>query len=616
MIGLNRMQSRFPTTVVSRSIAALVIALIILCVASTSVSRTWRVPTEVPTLKAAVEDSAACGDTVLVATATYDTTSGETFPIIMQDGVVLASESGPGATVIDAGVTARVFDCVDLDSSTVIAGFTITGGSAVDGGGLHCLNSYLEIRDNIITGNTATGTTAHGGGIFCNGGTPRIVGNVIIGNKARKNMGGGIFCTAAAEALIEDNLIDGNTAKYGGGIFMQYCGPLVRNNTVSRNKSIATGAGVDCSFNSYPTVTGNVIVHNFANSDGSGIANCYGARPVISHNTIAGNTGVFGGGVRSLGNSSPAIWANIIVDNVDAIYLMADSDSIYAHANNIYYNPYQAGHYEVVNQTAYDIDLAGNYWAYTDSVLIASLISGPSHFMPFMGSAVDTVPGEPSAAASVTLMADGTYTSPLVGAVLIDDTLFVELVGSDWNGAFTEPALVILTSTKDPVGIAAALIETGPATGIYRGLAYVDSVSDDQVDKIGVNDGDEITVRANVDPSVFDIVTTGVAGVSVDRIDSGSDQLGPVLARNRPNPFRNETEIEYVVPSAGRACVEIYDVSGRHVKTLVNDQMVVGPHSVSWDGTDRNGEAIPSGIYFLRVAFEGTECSDKMILLR
>ena len=165
--------------------------------------------------------------------------------------------------------------------------------------------------------------------------------------------------------------------------------------------------------------------------------------------------------MRALGNCTPAIWANIIVDNVDAVYLEPDNDSVYATTNNMYYNSYQAGDYEVENHTPYDIDLTDNYWAFADSALIASVISGPGHFTPFRMSPIDTIPGEPSEATSVTAMEDRTYSIPLAGGVAVGDTLFIELEGADWNGSFIEPAIVILTSLKDPVGIAAALICDG-----------------------------------------------------------------------------------------------------------------------------------------------------------
>jgi hypothetical protein len=384
---------------------------------------------------------------------------------------------------------------------------------------------------------------------------------------------------------------------------------------VSRNRSLATGAGVDCSFNSYPIVTENVIVRNLASSDGCGIACCYGATPIVTYNTIAGNSGIYGGGVRTLGNSSPAIWANVIVDNVDAIYLADDSDSIHAYANNMYCNSYQTGDYEVVNRTTYNIDLTGNYWYYSDSLMIAGLISGPATFAPFSGTAIDTVPGEPSAASSVTVMEDGTYSDPLLAPVTVGDTLFIQLEGTDWMAAFVEPALVILTSDVDPAGIAVALIETGPATGVYRGQAYVDSLSDDMSDRIGVGVGD-IIVRANVDPSVFYVVTVATAGVEDSPYGVEADLPGLRAPRNHPDPFYGETEIRYTVPVSGEVTVEIYDVSGRLVRTLVSGRRPAGSYSIDWDAGDRVGKRVASGIYFCRVATEGSLQVDKMIFLQ
>jgi hypothetical protein len=304
------------------------------------------------------------------------------------------------------------------------------------------------------------------------------------------------------------------------------------------------------------------------------------------------------------------------VDNVDGIYLMNDNDSIYAHANNMYYNSYQSGDYEVVNNTTYRIDLTYNHWEYSDSLLIAGLISGPADFVPFSVLPIDTVPGEPSAVSSVIVMEDATYSSPLIGVVAIGDTLFIELDGTDWNGAFAEPGIVIISSSHDPVGVAVALIETGLATGVYRGQAYVDSLSDDLLDRIGVDPADEITVRANVNPAVFCTVPVAIAAVREKSQDATANEVGRVLCSNWPDPFSSETEIVFIVPAAGRVTVEIYDVFGRLVATLVDDRRMAGRNSVTWDACDRDGKRAAGGIYFCRVAAEGTQHVDKMILLR
>jgi flagellar hook assembly protein FlgD len=46
--------------------------------------------------------------------------------------------------------------------------------------------------------------------------------------------------------------------------------------------------------------------------------------------------------------------------------------------------------------------------------------------------------------------------------------------------------------------------------------------------------------------------------------------------------------------------LELYDISGRCVRTLVNEQVTAGVHPVLFDGKDRSGQTLPSGIYFLR----------------
>ena len=117
----------------------LVATVLLLAISSNELAAyTWHVPATVSTIKHAVEDSAAYGDTVLVAPGIYDTTSGEVFPINMKNGVVLISESGASVTIVNANATGSVITCSNCDQSTEICGFTITGGSALNGGGISC----------------------------------------------------------------------------------------------------------------------------------------------------------------------------------------------------------------------------------------------------------------------------------------------------------------------------------------------------------------------------------------------------------------------------------------------------------------------------------------------
>jgi len=60
----------------------------------------------------------------------------------------------------------------------------------------------------------------------------------------------------------------------------------------------------------------------------------------------------------------------------------------------------------------------------------------------------------------------------------------------------------------------------------------------------------------------------------------------------------------------------VYNVAGRHVRTLVNGEVDAGYHSAMWDGRDDRGVEVGSGVYFCRMEAEGFEGSTKMVLLK
>jgi hypothetical protein len=89
------------------------------------------------------------------------------------------------------------------------------------------------------------------------------------------------------------------------------------------------------------------------------------------------------------------------------------------------------------------------------------------------------------------------------------------------------------------------------------------------------------------------------------------------LFQNTPNPFNPKTTIAYSVPDGGgHVTVEVYDVSGRHVRTLVDEFQAAGERSVEWDGTDDGGAPMATGVYFYRLTAPGIEESRKMLLLK
>jgi hypothetical protein len=89
------------------------------------------------------------------------------------------------------------------------------------------------------------------------------------------------------------------------------------------------------------------------------------------------------------------------------------------------------------------------------------------------------------------------------------------------------------------------------------------------------------------------------------------------LRQNAPNPFNPSTTIHYDVPDGGGdVTLQIYDVSGRLVRTLVNGYEPSGARAVSWNGRNDHGHPMASGIYFYRMTAPGFSEMKKMILLR
>jgi hypothetical protein len=88
------------------------------------------------------------------------------------------------------------------------------------------------------------------------------------------------------------------------------------------------------------------------------------------------------------------------------------------------------------------------------------------------------------------------------------------------------------------------------------------------------------------------------------------------LSQNYPNPFNPETQINFTVPNFAPVKIEVFNVLGQKIKTLVNGEYQAGQYRVVWDGTDQNGEKVSSGIYMYRLQVDSQTESRKMILAK
>ncbi len=88
------------------------------------------------------------------------------------------------------------------------------------------------------------------------------------------------------------------------------------------------------------------------------------------------------------------------------------------------------------------------------------------------------------------------------------------------------------------------------------------------------------------------------------------------LGQNYPNPFNPRTMIRFSIPERRTVRLHVYDVAGRLVASLADRAYPAGIHSVTWNGTNRRGEPVASGIYLYRLQAGQDTATRKMILLR
>ena len=93
------------------------------------------------------------------------------------------------------------------------------------------------------------------------------------------------------------------------------------------------------------------------------------------------------------------------------------------------------------------------------------------------------------------------------------------------------------------------------------------------------------------------------------------DQYAPLI-RNYPNPFNETTTISFLVSEQGRVKIDIFNIKGQLVTTLLNEEIDAGMHTASWDGRDAGGRIQASGLYIYRVKDPENIRTRKMMLLK
>jgi len=175
-------------------------------------------------------------------------------------------------------------------------------------------------------------------------------------------------------------------------------------------------------------------------------------------------------------------------------------------------------------------------------------------------------------------------------------------------------ATVKLVDTTTPTTIFTAEAATG-ANGEYSILSVVPGTYTVRV--TFTQDGEQTWDRT----APFVVPTDGTTlEIIVAHALTGEDIVElptvTVLKANYPNPFNPSTTIAFDMAQAGNVSIEVYNIKGQKVKTLVDGDYGVGRHSVVWNGDDASGRNVGSGIYFYRMTTSGYSSIQKMLLMK
>jgi len=111
------------------------------------------------------------------------------------------------------------------------------------------------------------------------------------------------------------------------------------------------------------------------------------------------------------------------------------------------------------------------------------------------------------------------------------------------------------------------------------------------------------------------------AAIDLDFNFSSSDEVtiiadAELLAQNYPNPFNPTTTIAFSMVEAGDVSIEIFNIRGQKVKTLINEYLEFGDHSLIWEGSNDDNQKVSSGIYFYKMKSANYSATKKMILMK
>jgi predicted outer membrane repeat protein len=529
--------------------------------------------------------------------------------------------------------------CYDVDSSTIITDNTfrcyVDWG---DGGGIYCENASPVIRNNIISHNLAE----RGGAIYCTASSPSIINNTLEGNRSWRT-GSGIYLTNDSDPTIEYCIITNGSGYYSQspiyGIYVEdaasqpiiSCCDVYNNETGNYGGYLSDQNGINGNFGADPLFcdTGHGVFTLRCDSpylpgqhpDGY---EC-GLIGALGWGCVLENPFIFA--IDDIGNDQgrqvSVAWYRSDWDTVGSSQAIQTYE-VYRRIDDLP-SQFSVEHSEIpeVNKTG-EGNPAALYppgdWHYLFSVpahcedkyaVVASTLEDSCQYNTtdyhsiFFVRAATSAPGvyfdsAPDSGYSV----DNLPPVPPAGLVAARQYIPAEGVQLSWDHN-TEIDFsfykVHRGSTAEFVPSPDNMIMAGLHTNLFDG----DYSGDDRYCyKVSAMDwnGNESEYAT--------IETTDITG---DEVDIPTVNY---LAQNYPNPFNPATTIRFGLKERSHVRIAVFNVAGQVVRILVDEHWPAGRYEVTWDGKNRRGVPVGSGIYFYRMVTADCDETRKMILLR
>ena len=511
-------------------------------------------------------------------------TTGESFPLIIPDNIHLIGANWEN-TIIDIEATqdkqARGFVVQEV-INVKIANFTITGGSAEDAG---CQGGGAIL----LTNNDDAVYNDDGSWAPYAPSTPVLENLYLTGNHAYN--GGGIGVFRLIGPTMENIIVEGNSSySFGGGIFHHAGVTTISNAKITNNNALTQHGGGIAVFVGGTVLTNVEISHNTAEYLGGGLA-IYESEVDLLNTTFSNNIDHANNSAIWSSNSTASLVNSIVWDNqpnqLEGAYTITysnipgDTEIFGDGEGNINTDPL------FVDPGNGDFTLSdGSPCIDTGTADIDG--DGEEDITDYTGSSPDMGAYEVTLAppSGFTIYPLGTYVTLTWNSVTDDDFEYFVLERST-NIEFTEDinleALITIYFEDDDLEY---------DTEYFYRLYYVSGGDNSEYSDILSVTLDWMSVEGNQLPKTY------------------------AIHQNYPNPFNPTTTLRYGLPEDVMVNITIYDMMGRIVSTLVNENQSSGYKTLQWNATNDSGQPVSAGVYIYKIKAGHYAQTKKMILLK